>query len=206
VRLSNYQDVSLIQLVRIYVGVATHNERRFQFRLVDRVFRVLPGFLGKSLVIVFRSSTKRNNRTRSCTWAKRIFWWRLVAAGHLYPRITISIHFECNTFAFAVVVLGLTWLTLESFRRTGQRAESNHLGAQGTFDPFWLLHVYFHRPRRTCLSYNQPIQGSLGPRWLQSVFLSPVLLQFPLHTRLTCYTRDASNHYSYNQFVFNFLL
>jgi len=36
-------------------GAATHNERRFQFRLFNRLFRVFPGFMGKSLVIAVRS-------------------------------------------------------------------------------------------------------------------------------------------------------
>jgi len=89
VRLSNSQAVSLIQHVLMTLvlrlimnhgfsfdfsiactndfGAATHNEPRFQFRLFNRVFRVLPGFMGKSLVIAVRSSTKRNNKTRSCT-------------------------------------------------------------------------------------------------------------------------------------------
>ena len=48
-------------------GAATHNERRFQFRLFNRSFRVLPGFMGKSLMIALRSSTKRNNKIRSYT-------------------------------------------------------------------------------------------------------------------------------------------
>jgi len=38
-------------------GAATHNEWRFQFDSANRVFRVLPGFMGKSLVIAVRSST-----------------------------------------------------------------------------------------------------------------------------------------------------
>ena len=48
-------------------GAATRNELRFQFRLVSRMFRALPGFMGKSRVITVKSSTKRNNNTRSCT-------------------------------------------------------------------------------------------------------------------------------------------
>jgi len=36
--------------------------------------------MGKSLVIAVRSSTKRNNKTRSCTWAKRIYIWRLLSS------------------------------------------------------------------------------------------------------------------------------
>ena len=50
-----------------YFGAATHNEPRFQFQLVNRLFGVLPGFMGKSLVIAVRSSTERDNRIRSCT-------------------------------------------------------------------------------------------------------------------------------------------
>jgi len=33
----------------------------FSFVSANRVFQVLPGFMGKSLVIAVRSSTKRNN-------------------------------------------------------------------------------------------------------------------------------------------------
>jgi len=36
-------------------GAATHNERRFQFQLLKRLFRVLPGFMGKSLVIAVKN-------------------------------------------------------------------------------------------------------------------------------------------------------
>jgi len=50
-----------------YFDAATHNKRRFQFRLVNRVFRVLPDVMGKSLVITVRSSTKRNNKNRVCS-------------------------------------------------------------------------------------------------------------------------------------------
>jgi len=63
-----------------YFGAATHHKRRFQFRLVNRVFRVLPGSMGKSLVIAVRSSTERNNKTHSCTWVKRIYVWRLLSS------------------------------------------------------------------------------------------------------------------------------
>jgi len=70
VRLSNSQAVSLIQHVLCTndFGAATHNdnERLFQFRLFNRLLfrRVLPDFgfhVGKSLLIIVRSSTKRNN-------------------------------------------------------------------------------------------------------------------------------------------------
>jgi len=39
----------------------------FSFDSVNRVFRALPGFMVKSLVIAVRSSAERNNKTRSCT-------------------------------------------------------------------------------------------------------------------------------------------
>jgi len=39
----------------------SYNERRFQFRLVDRLFRGLPGFMGESLVIAARRSSERTN-------------------------------------------------------------------------------------------------------------------------------------------------
>jgi len=43
--------------------------------------------MGKSLVIAVKRSTKRNNKTRSCTWAKRIYIWRLLSScrGPLKP-------------------------------------------------------------------------------------------------------------------------
>jgi len=43
-------------------GAATLNERRFRFDSANRVFRVLPSFMGKSLVIAVRSSTKRTTK------------------------------------------------------------------------------------------------------------------------------------------------
>jgi len=52
----------------------------FSFDSANRVFRVLPGFMGKSLVIAVRSSTERNNKTRSCTWAKWIYIWRSLSS------------------------------------------------------------------------------------------------------------------------------
>jgi len=39
----------------------------FSFDSANRVIRVLPDFMGKSLVIAVKSSTKRNNKTRSYT-------------------------------------------------------------------------------------------------------------------------------------------
>jgi len=44
-----------------YFSAATHNERRFQFRLRNHLFRIVPDFMGKSLVIAVRMS-KLNSR------------------------------------------------------------------------------------------------------------------------------------------------
>jgi len=66
-RLSNSQAVSLIQHVLVTLVLRLIMNDGFRFDLANRVFRVLPGFMGKSLVIAVKSSTKRNNKTRSCT-------------------------------------------------------------------------------------------------------------------------------------------
>jgi len=79
VRLSNSQDVSLIQRVLMTLVLRLLMNSGFSFNSANRVFRVLPGFMGKTLVIAVKSSTKRNNKTRSCTWAKRIYIWRLLS-------------------------------------------------------------------------------------------------------------------------------
>ena len=50
-----------------FISVHIHIGLTLQFRLVDRVLEILPDLMGKSLVIAVRSSTKRNNKTRSCT-------------------------------------------------------------------------------------------------------------------------------------------
>jgi len=59
VRLSNNQAVSLIQSVKmtsvLYSGLTLNGG--FSFDSAKRVFRVLPGFMGKSLVIAVKSST-----------------------------------------------------------------------------------------------------------------------------------------------------
>jgi len=39
----------------------------FSFDSANRLFGVLPGLMGKSLLIAVTSSTERNNKTRSCT-------------------------------------------------------------------------------------------------------------------------------------------
>ena len=33
------------------IGAVTHNERRFQLRLFNHLFRIVPGFMGKSRII-----------------------------------------------------------------------------------------------------------------------------------------------------------
>ena len=65
--LSNSQAVSLIQLVLMTVVLRLIMNDGFSFDSVNLVFRVLPGFMIKSLVIAVRSSTECNNKTRSCT-------------------------------------------------------------------------------------------------------------------------------------------
>jgi len=67
VRLSNSQAVSLIQHVLITFVLRLIINGGFSFDSANRVLRVLLGFMGKSLVIAVRSSTKRNNKTRSWT-------------------------------------------------------------------------------------------------------------------------------------------
>jgi len=42
----------------------------FSFDLFNRLFRVLPGFMGKSLVIAVRSYAKCNNKIRSMYMSK----------------------------------------------------------------------------------------------------------------------------------------
>jgi len=90
VGLSNSQDFSLIKRVLITLVLRQKKERRFQARHVNRLFRVLPGFMGKSLVIAVRSSTERNNKTESNKnfahvheQSELTYGGYLVAAGHL---------------------------------------------------------------------------------------------------------------------------
>jgi len=66
VRLSNSQAVSLIQRVLMTLVLQLLMNGGFSFDSANRVFRVLPGFMGKSLVIAVRSATERNNKIRSC--------------------------------------------------------------------------------------------------------------------------------------------
>jgi len=67
VRLSNSQAVSLIQRVLMTLVLRLLMNGGFSFDSANRVFRVLPGVMGKSLVIAVRSSIERNNKIRSCT-------------------------------------------------------------------------------------------------------------------------------------------
>jgi len=55
VRLGNSQDVSLIQRVLMTLVLRLIMNGGFSFDSADRVFRVLPGFMGKLLVIAVRS-------------------------------------------------------------------------------------------------------------------------------------------------------
>jgi len=80
VRLSHSQAVSLIQRVLMTLVLRLIMNGGFSFDSANRAFRVLPGFMGKSLVIAVRRSTKRNNKTRSCTSAKRIYIWQLLSS------------------------------------------------------------------------------------------------------------------------------
>ena len=56
----------------------------FSFDSANRVFRVLPGFLGKSLVIAVRSSTEPNNKLAHVhEQSEFTYVGYLVAAEHL---------------------------------------------------------------------------------------------------------------------------
>jgi len=57
VRLSNFQAVSLIQHVLMTLVLRLTMNGGFSFDSANRVFRVFPGFMGKSLVIAVGSST-----------------------------------------------------------------------------------------------------------------------------------------------------
>jgi len=57
VRLSNSQAVSLIQRALMTLVLRLIMNGGFSFDSANRVFRVLPGFMGKSLVVAVRSST-----------------------------------------------------------------------------------------------------------------------------------------------------
>jgi len=63
VRLSSSEDVSLVQCVLMTLGLRLTMNDGFSFDSANRVFRVLPDVMGKSLVIAVKSSTKRNNKT-----------------------------------------------------------------------------------------------------------------------------------------------
>ena len=46
-RLSKLKQLFYNQTVLLTVVDATHNERRFQFRFLNHLFRMVPGFMGK---------------------------------------------------------------------------------------------------------------------------------------------------------------
>jgi len=79
VRPSNYQAVSLIQHV-LMTDAVTHNERRFQFRLLNNFFRIVPDCMGKSRINCWWSPSERETEIRSGTWAKRFYLWRLLSS------------------------------------------------------------------------------------------------------------------------------
>jgi len=85
--LSNSKQLSHNQTVLMTLVPRLLMNGGFSFDSANRVFWVLPGFMGNLLVIAVKSSTKRNNKTRSCTWAKRIYIYNLVAAEHLQPSL-----------------------------------------------------------------------------------------------------------------------
>ena len=66
-RLSDSQAVPRIQRVLMTLVLRLLMNGGFSFDSANRVFRVLPGFMGKSLVIAVKISTERNNKIRSCT-------------------------------------------------------------------------------------------------------------------------------------------
>jgi len=82
--------------------------------------------MGKSLVIAVRSSTERNNKTRSCTWAKRIYLWRLLSSCR--APLTIKGHF-CEGCAF--VSPGLTLLYLKKGRAYQNMTRASYGGLCG---------------------------------------------------------------------------
>jgi len=57
VRLSDSQAVSLVQHVLMTLVLRLIMNGDFSFGSANRVFRVLPGFMGKPFVIAVRSST-----------------------------------------------------------------------------------------------------------------------------------------------------
>ena len=74
VRLSNYQDVSY-PTCNNYIGAATHTERWFQFRLVNRLFRV-----------------SRAGAWRALRRAARCRWRRIYIHVHIYTYQHIHIY------------------------------------------------------------------------------------------------------------------
>ena len=84
VRLSESKQLFYRQTVLITLVLRLIVNDDFSFDSVNRLFRVLPVFFVKSLMIAVRSSTERNNKIRSCTRAKQITYCAyLVAAVHL---------------------------------------------------------------------------------------------------------------------------
>jgi len=62
------------------VGAVTHNKRRFQFRLFNHLFQIVPCFMGKSRINRWWSPSELETEIRSGTWAKRFYLWRLLSS------------------------------------------------------------------------------------------------------------------------------
>ena len=87
-RLSNYQIVSLIQRVVMTVVLRLIMNGSFSFDSANHVFRVLPGFMGESLVIAGdrRQKLKQNVTTKIAhehEQSEFTYGGYLVAAEHL---------------------------------------------------------------------------------------------------------------------------
>jgi len=79
--LSNSEDVSLIQRVLVTLVLRLTMNDGFSFDssiACSKFFRV--SWVKRWWSPSVRSSTERNNKTRSCTWAERIYIWRLLSS------------------------------------------------------------------------------------------------------------------------------
>ena len=82
--LSNSQAVSLIQRVLMTLVLRLFMNGGFSLDSANRVFRVFPGFMGKSLVIAVRSSTERTTKFAHVhEQSEFTYGGYLVAAEHL---------------------------------------------------------------------------------------------------------------------------
>ena len=79
-RLSNSQAASLIQRVLMTLMLRLKMNDGFSFDSSIACSEFFRGFMRKSMVIAVRSSTERNDKTRSCTVATRVYIWRLLSS------------------------------------------------------------------------------------------------------------------------------